>query len=185
MIGRFVKKLSLPPETKVVINSVTRLTPPPKEEAQDQKFLELYHVIRDSYSVSQSRIIVDSIIMNGFRESIYGNKGRGVYLSSHSSYGLRWIGASSGMLVCYVKCDDPSQIKRCIAEIPPGFEYVARPHVVLPGYFIDYNIVGPNGNQGWLKLGKSGCHSCDKELRRCDCAKENPFHPEENIVYWQ
>ena len=177
MIERFIHRLNLPSESKVIIKSVTKLNAPENQ----QPVLELYHTIRSLSTETKS--IVESIVKTGFRESVYGNKGYGVYLSSHSSYGLRWVGSTPGMIICYVNYNDPTKIKRFIAEIPPGYEYVVQPEIITPAYFVEYKLIGPNGNQGWLKLGESGCEPCDKKKKRCDCPMTPSVYPFDNVVY--
>jgi len=181
IVQRFINRLSLPENTKVIINSIRQLNS--LEFEKDQPLLELYHTphgIDSNYNET-----VDSIVKNGFRESVYGNKGIGVYLSSHSSYGLRWVGADHGIMICYVKCDQLEKINRFMSEIPPGYEYVVKPDIVVPAFVVDYRIIGKSGNQGWRKLGQSGCKECDQEMKRCDCSIEPKIYPEENIIHWK
>ena len=177
IVQRFIDKLALPATSKAIIKSVTQLN-----KLKEQSYLELYHTIR-SYSIIETKETVHSIVKNGFRSSIYGNKGFGVYLSSHSAYGCRWVGATAGMLICHLKIDEPNKIKRFLAEIPPGYEYVVDPDIIIPSYFVEYEIVGKSGNQGYRKLGQTGCKECDNEYRRCDCPIEPAIYPVDNIVH--
>ena len=181
VIGRFITRLSLPASSKVVINDVKVLNT--LKDLIGTPLLELYHTPAVGSS-SDPNVVIESIMKNGFRESIYGNKGIGVYLSSHSAYGLRWAGPCNGILVCYVHCD-PTKLKRFIAEIPPGYEYVAKPDIVKPHCWIQYDIIGETGNQGYHKLGHFGCPECDMVNKRCDCPLNPPIYPSENIVQWQ
>jgi hypothetical protein len=179
IVRRFIDRLSLPQESKVIIKEIKKLNPIDK----NQTYLELYHTIRSPHSETNS--IVNSITKNGFLKSQNGNKGQGVYLASHSAYGLRWISYRPGMLICYVKTDEPYKINRFLAEIPPGYEYVVNPSIVIPAYYISYAVLGKNGNEGWRKLGANGCLECDKEMKRCDCSLEPKIYPEENIMKWK
>lgn len=178
MIERFIQKLVLPFSSKVIVNSVTKLN----DLVSGTTYFEGYHVFRNCYSPKESLSLARKICKEGFLDSAYGNKGMGVYLSSHSSYGLRWVGQTPGMLVCYVKIENQTKMKRFVAEVPPGYEYVANCDIVIPGYLIDYNVIGSKGNIKWLKLGESGCERCDSSNVRCDCPLEPSFHPNENII---
>jgi hypothetical protein len=78
---RFVDRLhlhSLPCSAKVE----EIITLPTVQKNMRQRVLELYHSVRDTLSFQDKRI--QSILTNGFRIGYHGNKGGGVYLSSHA-----------------------------------------------------------------------------------------------------
>lgn len=179
VLRRFKSRLTLPISTSVVIRDVKILNP--IKYFADRPLLELYHV--PAVSTHECEAVIQNITDFGFRPSIYGNKGVGVYLSSHSAYGLRWAGPRNGSLVCYVHCN-PAKLKRFIAEIPPGYEYVADPDIVTPYCWIRYEITGKTGTQGFHQLGHFGCSECDKLNKRCDCPLNPTIYPSENIVQW-
>lgn len=179
MIQRFITRLELPKSSTVKIKSVKKLL-----SHHEQLYLELYHTIR-SFSQKETEEIIKSIIKNGFYSSIYGNKGYGVYLSSHSAYGYKWAGYGSGMLVCHVKINESHKIKRFISEIPPGYEYVVDPSIIVPAYFIEYEVIGKYKGIIWRELGEFGCNTCDKEKRRCDCPLEPAIIDDNNVTRLQ
>src|SRR3990172_8266321 len=104
---RFLNRLVLPPASQAIIKSVTQL----KQLDYNTEYLELYHTIC-THSSTVAKNVVASIVTSGFKAGTdYGSKGPGVYLSSHSAYGLRWVGPNPGMLICYVKTEEPNKIK--------------------------------------------------------------------------
>lgn len=154
--------------------------------------LELYHSVRDAQSFNDVRI--QSILTNGFRVN-RGNKGTGVYLSSHSRYALHWSG-SPIVLVCHIGIKHASMLHRYRSELKSGqleqfghngWEYVvSRGSWVRPAYLLKYSTQEKTNlwidEVGYVPLGASGCSLCDLQRVRCDCQLHPPYDPNDLVV---
>lgn len=178
MLIRFIDRLALPSSTEVVLNSVEKLS----NKFIGNEYLELYHTINAS-NIKSVKLKLQSIVDNGFNESEHENKGVGVSLSSHSSYGFHWKGSHLGMIVCNVNINDHNKIKRYISEIPPGYEYIISKDIIIPKYFIEYEVMGSKGNNEPRVLGNFGCTRCDEIGVKCNCPLLPSVYPSGNILY--
>lgn len=189
MIQRFVKSFQLPPHFNVNILKVTPLS----RNRFTGKCFELYHSPRvdfpTKYKIDEA---VKSIKNNGFYSNHYGNKGRGVYLSSNARYQYMWLGYSTPIMICDVQyIENNNQVKRFRSEVPPGYEYVVSdPKLIIPKYLVEYQVNGPfkelliNGNTIYTPHGHFGCEICDSRKCRCDCELEPTFYPPENTLIY-
>lgn len=124
----------------------------------------VFHKIRDSINNDS---ILTSISENGFyTDGCNGNKGSGLYCSSHSNYPLLW-GCGSTIL-CEV-ITDPRYIKAYRSEIPPGQEYrVLDKNFIKPIVYMDISVKFQEKCQLpciYYEHGLSGCISCDQNKK--------------------
>lgn len=157
--------------------------------------LELYHSVRDAKDINDTRI--QSILTKGFKPGWYGNKGPGVYLSSHSRYAMRWSG-SPVVLVCHVDASlPPDRLRRYRSELRSGqTEHNGWEYVVTDGkdvrvsHVLNYHLRWHNSSHKdvvcwpspWVEHGESGCRSCDERRKRCDCALLPNAHNEDIVL---
>jgi len=158
-----------------------------------EKCIQLYHSIRSPLK-NEVTEIVDSIEKNGFQESIYGNKGPGVYFANHSRYSILWGGGNNAVICDVVAANNSIHaVNRYRSEIISGStvsnsEYVITDtSIICPRYFIEYEInkkicreiCEKNNWSGFVEHGKmgrpkvtlcqEGCENCDRLGTRCDC----------------
>jgi len=129
----------------------------------------VFHKIRDSFDNEK---ILKSISDCGFFvKSDCGNKGYGLYCSSHSNYPLLWGDGTT--IICEI-INDPKFIKAHISEIPPGQEYrILNRNFIRPIMLVDAQVFINRGIKFkvYYEHGFSGCKICDALKKRCDCEK--------------
>ena len=191
-IERFSQRLMLPSELTFKLKSI-KYNPNNYNKwvnkiRKNYPILELYH--------STSKCNIDNIFREGFHISGRGNKGPGVYVSSHARYCACWGGVSRPAIICHVAGVD-GPLKRFRSEIySPKWSYeytIDDPSLIYPVCAIWYEI---NGNikdnfswhAGYTPLGSTGCIKCDttptydnKKGVRCDCPLLPSCHPDDII----
>ena len=176
-IDRFVKSLLLDSskfQFKLKFVEILSFTRP-----KGGNYKELYHGIRDT----NPNNIIDKIKNEGFRmPSWQGNKGYGIYLSSHARYQYLWLGYRAPIMICDV-LEDEELVKRYRAEIGPGYEFVVQdPKLIIPKCVVNYEVSGNwknieelQGGSMWTPPGGFGCPVCDPVFTRCDCELHPTF----------
>jgi hypothetical protein len=88
---------------KVTQNTNSKMINEFNTRIQDHPVLELYHVVRSP----DYRPVIDRIFSQGFEGGLHGNRGPGIYVSSHSQYAAFW-GNNEHVIVCHVIADKDS-----------------------------------------------------------------------------
>jgi len=177
-IIRFIERCTLPSHLHMEIvlcrkNSNQKLIEIFVNKINNQPILELYHST-DRMDV-ESRF--NSIEKHGIRFGHACNKGYGVYTANHGRYSTNW--SCGNVIICHVLANEKT--KRYKSEIFAPIwnsEYVtSEDSMILPLYFIKFNIIGDRTHKvepGFVKHGKFGCSKCDVKneygiYNRCDC----------------
>ena len=148
--------------------------------------LELYHAIR---SLEPDKT-VKAICRNGFKPSLRGNKGQGIYVANHSRYSAFWAGPRNPVIICHITIDE-RYIRRYKSEIrSPNWdsEFVIKdPHLIYPKYVLEYDLenIDPTFDYktvGYVDHGEFNCLKCDSKKIRCDC-QQFPTILDDDIIY--
>lgn len=174
-LSRFISRLSLNENQKIIIKSI-KCMPQPKQfiaSAKNKPILELYHKTRE---IKNGNWDFEGIIKHGFMSSFYGNKGPGIYMANHGRYSYSWGGCDmsgdTNVIISEV-IYDPEHVFRYRSELNSlnfNSEYkITNQDLIYPKYFIKYDVEGQRTNSGWVKHGNFGCKLCDAIKTRCDC----------------